>query len=128
MYQMTTEEKFAEEVDSFNDWMKDASGDGYAAEDLKECDNNAYELKVEIHLDSGLVVHLSNRSVESFLKGDYCGDEMCCKNGILELSFRDAEGRFHQVVVRAEHVTLIDGWSEHVDWKPYIEKANQSEE
>lgn len=126
---MKEQERFEKEIKDTQEWMSDSAGidiDETIDDLAKDC-GDIYEVKVNVHLVSGLIIHLCNHCVESYFKASYCGDEIYMYDGLVNIHFTDNEGRYHQTIVRPEHITMIDAWNEYVDWQSYIDKQQEEE-
>lgn len=124
---MTKQERFEKEIKDFQEWMSDSAGiniDDTIDDLAKDC-GETYEVKVNVHLVSGLIISLCNNCAQSYFNNQYCGDKIFMYDGLVNIYFTDKEGRYHQTIIRPEYITMIDAWTEHVDWQAYIDKQQE---
>ena len=120
---MTKKEKetLVKEIKELQEWMKDSCGENVREDELpqiiEDC-GDIYEVIATIKLSSGDIFTIHNRCFDSFIKGEYCGDEIHVVDDLLVIGIWDygEDMQYRSIHSPISNVCSLDVTTVGINW------------
>lgn len=115
--------QIAKELTDYLDWMHESctANADVTLDELIECNDDIYEVIVDIHLINGDVLTIRNECVRSFEAKKYMGamSESDFSDGNFIAEIYTFSPEYHSIRIPLTSICWIDSHTENINWEKY---------